>query len=136
MKPTSTSHIVKNRTELNSISSDVEDLWIGRFDTSGITDFSLSSIQSLKSLVIGNHSFWSATSFVLNNLPQLQSVKLDCYAFWYVHSVVFESDGMDGLMIQICPKYNSFNFVHLLLMVMSVMVERRLSIRPSTSRIH
>ena len=30
----SASHIVRSRTELDSIPSDVKDLWIGRFDTS------------------------------------------------------------------------------------------------------
>ena len=93
--PSSTSYVVKNRTSLNSIPLDVEDLWIGRLDISGITEFSFNTFQSLESLVIGNGIFWEVTSFELNNLPQLQSVKLGYYAFYYVHSVVFESDWMD-----------------------------------------
>ena len=71
---------------------EVEDLWIGRFDTSDITEYSFNAFQSIQSLVIGNGIFWEATSFELNNLPQLQSVKLGYAAFYYVHSVVFESD--------------------------------------------
>ena len=70
----------------------VEDLWIGRFDTSGITEFSFNAFQSLKSFVIGNDVFWEVTSFELSNLPQLQSVKLGRSAFECVHSIVFESD--------------------------------------------
>ena len=62
--------------------------------------------------------------FEFTDLPQLQSVKLGIAAFNDVHSVVFESDRMDGLMIQICLNYNPFNLVHLLLRVMVVMIER------------
>ena len=90
--PSSTSYVVKNQTSLNSIPLDVEDLWIGRLDTSGITEFSFNSFQSLESLIISNGIFWEATSFELNNLSQLQSVKLGNSAFHCVHSVVFESD--------------------------------------------
>ena len=62
--------------------------------------------------------------FEWTDLPQLQSVKLGNGALYYVHSVVFESDGMDGLMIQICLNYNPFNLVHGLYLVMVVMIER------------
>ena len=90
--PSSTSCVVKNRTSLNSIPLNVEDLWIGRFDTTGITEFPFNRFQSIQSLVIGNGIFWEVTSFELNNLPQLQSVKLGNGAFYNVHSVVFGSD--------------------------------------------
>ena len=79
--PSSTSHIVRNRTELDSIPLGVEDLWISRFDTSGITEFSFKRFQSLQSLVIGNGIFWEATSFELNNLPSLQSIDIGDYCF-------------------------------------------------------
>ena len=74
--------------------------------------------------------------FEFTDLPQLQSVKLGKYAFHYVHSVVFESDGMDGLMIQICLNYNPLNLIDGLLMVINVMIERRLAVIPTTTRIH
>ena len=74
--------------------------------------------------------------FELTDLPQLQSVKLDEYAFIHVQSVVFESDGMDGLMIQICLNYNPFNLVVGLFKVMVVMIERRLATYPTTTIIH
>ena len=90
--PSSTSYVVRNRTELNSIPLNVEDLWIGRFDTTGLTEFSFSAFQLLKSLTISRYMFMKVTSFELSNLPQLQSVNLGEYAFTYVHSVVFESD--------------------------------------------
>ena len=168
--PSSTSYVVKNRASLNSIPLDVEDLWIGRFDTTGIIEFPFNRFQSLKSLVIGNCIFWEVTCFELSNfptlqsidiggscfyeasyfsltgsidrmewyadLPQLQSVKLGDAAFNRVHSVVFESDWMNGLMIQICPNYNPFNLVHLLFMVMRVMIDSRLAMNPSTTRTH
>ena len=70
------------------------------------------------------------------DLPQLQSVKLVDWAFRDVHYIVFESDGMDGLMIQICLNYNPFNLVVELLMVINVMIERRLAMNPTTTRIH
>ena len=74
--------------------------------------------------------------FEFTDLPQLQSVKLDWHAFDYVHSIVFESDRMDGLMIQICLNYNPFNLVDGLLQVMVVMIERRLTLNPTTTRTH
>ena len=74
--------------------------------------------------------------FEYTDLPQLLSVELGQYAFYGVHSVVFESDGMDGMMIQICLYYNPFNLVVELLMVMVVMIERRLALIPTTTRTH
>ena len=74
--------------------------------------------------------------FELTDLSQLQSVKLGSDAFRYVHSVVFESDRMDGLMIQICLNYNPFNLVIVLFVVIGVMIERRLALYPSTTRTH
>ena len=61
--------------------------------------------------------------FEFTDLPQLQSLKLGVFAFNDVHSIVFESDRMDGLMIQICRNYNQFNLVVGLLQVMVVMIE-------------
>ena len=90
--PSSTSHVVRNRIMLESIPLNVEDLWIGCFDTSGLTEFSFDRYLSLKSLVLGSNTLWNVTQFELNGLPQLQSVKLGSLAFEYVHSVVFESD--------------------------------------------
>ena len=74
--------------------------------------------------------------FEFTDLPQLQSVKLGGYAFYGVHSVVFESDGMDGLMIQICLNYNPFNLMKVLLKVMVVLIERRLATYLTTTRTH
>ena len=90
--PSSTSHVVRNRIMLESIPLDVEDLWIGCFDTSALTEFSFDRYLSLKSLVLGSNTFWNVTQFELNGLPQLQSLKLGYSAFKRVHSVVFESD--------------------------------------------
>ena len=73
-KPSSTSHVVKKLVELDSIPSNVEDLWIKRFDTAGLTDYSFNRFQSLKTLVIGNGIFWNVTSFELSNLQSLQSI--------------------------------------------------------------
>ena len=74
--------------------------------------------------------------FEFTDLPQLQSVKLVDYAFNRVHTVVFESDRMDGLMIQICLNYNPLNLGMKLLLVMVVMIERRLAMNPTTTRTH
>ena len=74
--------------------------------------------------------------FEFTDLPQLQSVYLGYYAFDYVHSVVFESDGMDGLMIQICLNYNPLNLMMELLLVIMVMIDRRLAVHPTTTRTH
>ena len=74
--------------------------------------------------------------FEVTDLPQLQSLKLGRAAFNRVHTVVFESDRMDGLMIQICLNYNPFNLVNVLLIVIMVMIERRLAKHPLTTRTH
>ena len=84
--PLSTSHVVRNRTELDSIPSDVRDLWIGLFDTSGIIDYSFNCFQSLQSLVIGNGLFWGLTSFALVNLPSLQSIDIGQRSFFWTAS--------------------------------------------------
>ena len=57
------------------------------------------------------------------DLPQLQSAKLGHKAFEYCHSVVFESDRMGGMIIQICQNYNSFILVIILLEVIVVMID-------------
>ena len=79
---------------------------------------------------------WLMDWFEFIDLPQLQSVKLGRLAFAYVQSIVFESDWMDGLMIQICLNYNPFNLVMELFKVIIVMIERRLALNPTTTRTH
>ena len=74
--------------------------------------------------------------FEFTDLPQLQSLKLGYGAFYGVHSVVFESDRMDGLIIQICLNYNPFDLLHGHLLVMVVMIEGRLAMNPSITRTH
>ena len=134
--PSSTSHIVKNRTELDSIPLNVEDLWIQPFDTSELIEYSFNSFQSLQSLVIGKCLFWRVTRFEFTNLSQLQSITLGDIALHLVHSIVFESDGMDGIMIQICLNYNPFNLDTSLLMATIVLIEKRLTSIPITTRTH
>ena len=72
--------------------------------------------------------------FEFADLPQLQSVIISGGAFDYVHSVVFESDRKDGLIIQICLNYNPFDLVNGLFVVIGVMIERRLAIHPTNTR--
>ena len=84
--PSSTSCVVRNRIELDSIPSDVKDLWIGRFDTSRLTEYSFSRFQSLQSLVISHFIFMKSTSFKLNNLPSLQSIDIGVGCYFYSSS--------------------------------------------------
>ena len=95
--PSSTSHVVRNRTELDSIPLSVEDLWIGRFDTTGITEFPFNRFQSLKSLVIGNGIFWGVTSFELklSGLVRLKRIVIGNNCFGKAR--VFELDGLSEL---------------------------------------
>ena len=79
-EPTVSSTVIRNRTELNSIPLDVEDLWIGRFDTSDVSEFSPSRFQSLKTLVIGNGLFWSVNRLELNNLTCLEMLYIGDYS--------------------------------------------------------
>ena len=74
--------------------------------------------------------------YEFTDLPQLQEVHLGHAAFDDVHSIVFESDRMDGLVIQICLNYNPFDLVNLLFVVMVEMIERRLAINPTTTKTH
>ena len=95
MEPSSASTVVRNRTELNSIPLNVEDLWIGRFDTSDVSEFLPSRFQSLKTLVIGNGLFWSVNRLELNNLTSLQILYIGNDCFGKVR--VFELDGLSEL---------------------------------------
>ena len=74
--------------------------------------------------------------FEFIDLPQLQSIKFGYKSFNRVHTVVFESDRMDGVMMQICLNYNPFNLVDVLYLVMVVLIERRFAIHPSTTGTH
>ena len=95
MEPSSASTVVRNRTELNSIPLNVEDLWIGRFDTSDVSEFSPNRFQSLKTLVIGNGLFWSVNRLELNNQNSLQIIYIGDYCFGQLR--VFELDGLSEL---------------------------------------
>ena len=94
-EPTVSSTVIRNRTEFNSIPLDVEDLWIGRFDTSDVSEFSPNRFQTLKTLVIGNGTLWSVNRLELNNFPSLQSLYIGNGSFGKVR--VFELDGLDEL---------------------------------------
>ena len=96
-EPTVSSTVIRNRTELNSIPLDVEDLWISRFDTSDVSEFSPSRFQSLKTLVIGNGLFWSVNRLELNNLTFLQSIEMGGACFCYAPSFSLTSV-IDGLV--------------------------------------
>ena len=92
--PSSTSYVVKNRASLNSIPLNVEDLWISRFDTSGITEFSFNRFQLLKSLTISRYMFMKVTRLELSNIPSLQSIDIGHYCFEYTPS--FSLTGLIG----------------------------------------
>ena len=79
-EPTVSSTVIRNRTEFNSIPLDVEDLWIGRFDTSDVSEFTPNRFKSLKTLVIGNGTFWSVNRLELNNLTCLEMLYIGDYS--------------------------------------------------------
>ena len=95
--PSSTSHVVSSIMMLNSIPLYVENLWIGCFDTSGLTEFSFNRFLSLKSLVLGSNTLWYVTQFELNDLPSLQSIDIGKYGFYYALSFSLTSV-IDGLV--------------------------------------
>ena len=86
MKPSSASHVVRKRAELDSIPSYVKDLWIGRFDTTELVDYSFNAFQSLRSLVIGDSILFTVTSFELSHLPSLQSIDIGDWCFYHASS--------------------------------------------------
>ena len=94
-EPTVSSTVIRNRTEFNSIPLDVEDLWIGRFDASDVSEFSPSRFQSLKTLVIGNGLFRSVNRLELNNLTSLQILYIGNGCFGKVR--MFELEELDEL---------------------------------------
>ena len=85
---------MKKRSELDSISLDVEDLWIERVDTSGMTDISFNAFQSLRSLVIGSGVFLNMTRFELKHLPSLQFIDIGDICFYHAQS--FSLTGLIG----------------------------------------
>ena len=95
LEPSPTSTVVRNRTEFNSIPLDVEDLWIGRFDTSDVSEFLPSRFQSPKTLVIGDRQFWSVNRLELKNQNSLQILYIGNGCFGKVR--VFELDGLSEL---------------------------------------
>ena len=96
-KPSSTSHVISSIMMLNSIPLYVENLWIGCFDTSGLTEFSFNRFLSLKSLVLGSNTLWYVTQFELNGLPSLQSIDIGKYGCRYAPSFSLTSV-IDGLV--------------------------------------
>ena len=95
MKPSASSTVVRNRTEFNSIPLDVEDLWIGRFVASDVSEFLPSRFQSPKTLVIGDRQFWSVNRLELKNQNSLQILYIGNGCFGKVR--VFELDGLSEL---------------------------------------
>ena len=85
-KPSDTSYVVKNRSQYDSMPTNVEDIWIQLFDTTDITNVSFNRFQSLRRLVIGNNLFWHATNFDMSNLPSLQSIEIGYHCFYYTRS--------------------------------------------------
>ena len=83
-KLSSTSYVAKDRSELNSIPLNVEDLCIGHFDTLGIAGISFKKYQSLKTLVIGINLFIEVFRFGIKDLPSLQSIEVGDYSFTLV----------------------------------------------------
>ena len=103
LEPSPTSTVVRNRTEFNSIPLDVEDLWIGRFDASDVSEFSPSRFQSLKTLVIGNGCFGNVRVFELDGLGELESVVIGQQSFR-----ISDDERSDGsYRIVNCPKLKS-----------------------------
>ena len=74
--------------------------------------------------------------FEFIDLPQLQSVILGHSTFNRIHSVVFESDRMDGMMIQICLNYSPFDLIIMLFKVIGAIIEKRVTKNPTTTRTH
>ena len=103
MEPSSASTVVRNRTELNSIPLNVEDLWIGRFDTSDVSEFSPSRFQSLKTLVIGNGCFRNVRVFEIDGLSELESVVIGERSF----RIAWKETTDGSCQIVNCPKLKS-----------------------------
>ena len=102
--PTS-GYLVKNSMELNSIPSNVQDLWIQLFDTSEIVRSRVSGYLSLRTMVIGNNLFRRANRLEITNLPRLQSIEIGNTCFDSASSLSLV--GMVGLVDFIQNYHNS-----------------------------
>ena len=61
-------------------------------------------------LSISFHHFHSTTSFIQSFQSSLLPLLLSIILRWCVHSLLFESDGMNRLLTQICQYYYPFSF--------------------------
>ena len=86
-KLSNTSHVVMNRSQYDSIPTDVEDLWIQLFDTTNITSVSFNDYRSLKRLVIGNNLFWRVNSLNMTTIPFLESIEFGKRCFYSASSL-------------------------------------------------
>ena len=103
MEPSASSTVIRNRTEFNSIPLDVDDLWIGRFDTSDVSEYLPSRFQSLKTLVIGNGCFGNVRVFELDGLGELESVVIGQKSF----RIDYKERNDGSYRIMNCPKLKS-----------------------------
>ena len=124
-------------------SSSTHSLISSSFDATALTAYIMNSqyvpfeiselTKSSKELIIPNNYFNAndIISFKIANKENLKSIVIGDNCFGKVRA--FE---LDGLMIQICQCYNPFDLVHVHLMVIIVMIERRLVMNPSITRTH
>ena len=66
--------MIRNQTELNRISSDVEDLWIANFEIAKQKNLILNQQQSMKNLTIGINALNGVSVLELNGLEALERV--------------------------------------------------------------
>ena len=85
--PSNNSHVVKNRSQYDSIPTNVEDIWIQLFDTTDISNISFNGFHSLKRLVIGNNLFWRVNSLNMTTIPFLESIEFGKRCFYSASSL-------------------------------------------------
>ena len=113
--PSPTSHIVKRESEIVSIPSSTEELWICRLEVTMTPSWELSNLQKLRVLVLGNNCligldhlrltglnalerisvhhdccFGGKGSCCISNCPKLRSIRIGRLAFTDYHSLELE----------------------------------------------
>lgn len=66
--------MIRNKSQLNSISSEAEDVWIENFVTPGQKNLLLNKQQSMKNLTIGFNALNGISVFELRGLAKLERV--------------------------------------------------------------
>ena len=83
-------------SDLIRLDSSTESIIVGN-NCNGITSLDLSRFTSLKSFIVGYHSFGKVNELIIDGLPELESIKIGMRSF-------YSYDGDHVFSVKNCPK--------------------------------